>query len=152
MRSVFPLLFFILIALSFTNCKSNQNLQSSEKFENSLREQIDFHVKSLNEGNSAGLEKVYSEKYEGLSPITTFESKQELIKKIVKSHQKQQIKIEYKIIELSVSVSMAYALLEWKAISNFGQQDQDELYSKKHLQIWIKSGKEWQLQRSLFYN
>lgn len=152
MRFIFPVSFFLLIVFSFLSCKSNQTLNNSQKYENSLRQQIAFHVKSWNEGNIAGLEKVYAENYEGLSPISKFENKQELINKIVESQKKQQLYIEYEIFELSATASMAYALLNWRAISNFGQQNQDQLYSKKHLQIWIKTGKEWQLKRSLFYN
>ena len=46
---------------------------------------------------------------------------------------------------------MAYALLDCKAIANFGTIEQEELYHKKHFQIWVKSKDNWQLSRSIFY-
>jgi ketosteroid isomerase-like protein len=142
----------LLFLISFSNCKSTQRLKSNQQPEKNLRGQILFHVKSLNEGDVKGLEKIYSENYEGISPVTKFESKKELISKLVESQRKQNLKIEIEIIEVFVKTDMAYAVLDWKAISNFGKPNQDELYHKKHLQIWELNGKNWQLKRSLFYN
>ena len=142
----------LLFLFFFTNCKSNQSLKHNEQLEKSLREQIIFHVKSLNEGNEDGLEKVYSENYEGLFPVTKFESKAELISKLVESQAQQQLLIEFEIIEISASASMAYAILDWIVFEKAGSPQKELLYNKKHLQIWELKDKNWQLKRSLFYN
>ena len=152
MRSLFPVYFFILLSISFTNCHSSQKLLSSQQLEESLLEQIDFHVKCLNDKNAKGLEKVYAENYEGFSPITKFESKEDLIDILVKNQSQQSIHIEFEIIEISVSTSMAYALLDWKVIEKANTPQEKLLYNKKHLQIWELNSNNWQLKRSLFYN
>ena len=144
---------FLSVSMMFLiSCSSTKGLKTEEQLNKSLREQIYYHVKSMNDGNKEGLEKVYSEDYEGIFPVSKFKSKEELITQLIENQQIQKIKIEIEIIELSAKSGMGYAVLNWKAISNFGTPNQDLLYNKKHLQIWIENDNNWQLTRSLFYN
>ena len=117
-----------------------------------MKERIQLHVKSLNEGNKTALQSIYSVDYEGIFPVSKFESKEDLVSQLIVNQQNQSLKIEFEIIEIVPQKGMAYAILDWKAVTNFGKPDQDELYHKKHLEIWIKTKGDWQLSRSLFYN
>ncbi len=144
-------LFFIFL-ISFCSCKSVSQAIKSEENTFQLREQIVFLVKSLNEGNEQGLKTVYADDYEGINPVTKFESKQTLVSQLVENQKKQQLKIEMEIIEIDAKSEMGFAVLKWKTISGFRTSKQQTLYQKKHLQIWIKKGEDWQLKRSLFYN
>ena len=144
--------FLLLIFLSQVNCKSINQLQNSKEHINNLRNKIEFHVKCLNDGNTKGLESVYAFDYEGLSPVTKFENKQELINILVENQREQQLKIKIKIIEISAKSTLAYAILDWKAFINVDSSKQQLLYAKKHLQIWELIDNEWQIKRSLFYN
>ncbi len=152
MKPIFLFSFSIFLLFSISNCNSTHNLKKSEQLEQSLRKQIIFHVISLNEGNKEGLEKVYAEGYEGIFPVSKFESKEDLISQLVENQKKQGIKVEIEILEVSAKSDMAYAVLDWTAISNFGTANQSELYHTKHLQIWVRVDNNWQLTRSLFYN
>ena len=152
MKPIFLFSFSITLLFSISNCNSTRSLKKNEQLEQNLRKQIIFHVKSLNEGNKEGLEKIYAEGYEGIFPVTKFESKAALIIQLIENQKNQKINIEFEILEISAKTDMAYAVLDWKAISNFGTANQVELYHKKHLQIWVLNGKIWQLKRSLFYN
>ena len=144
--------FLLLIFLSITNCKSVSGLKNSNQQLNNLRNQIELHVKYLNDGNAQGLESVYTADFEGLSPITKFKNKQELVHILVKNQKEQQLKVEFEIIEIFVKSKLAYAVLDWKAFTNANTIDQQLLYNKKHFQVWELINKEWQLKRSLFYN
>ena len=152
MKNFFLFTFFILSVFHFTNCKSSQSVKSSEQLVKSLHQQIKFHVKSLNRADQEGLEKVYTEDYEGIFPVSKFESKTELIRQLVENQKNQEIKIEIEILEVSAKSDMAFVVLDWKAIANFGTPTQNELYHKNHLQIWVLNNNNWQLKRSLFYN
>ncbi len=141
-----------VIALFFVNCKSLDRFQNSEQNINILKNKIELLAKYQNDGNREGLESVYSADYEGLFPITKFSSKKELINILVENQRKQQLKIEYEMIEISTSATLAYALLDWKVFEKTGTSEEQLLYNKKHLQIWELIEKDWHLKRSLFYN
>lgn len=143
-------LFLILIGL--TNCKSADPTQTSKQERINLQNQIESHVKFLNTGNAEKLELIYADDYEGISPVTRFDSKQELVALLVENQQMQNITIEIEIIEMYTSNEMAYAVLDWKAVTDAGKPGEQLLYTKKHLQIWEKNKKDWQLKRSLFFN
>jgi hypothetical protein len=144
--------FLLTISLFLVNCKSLDRFRNSEQNINYLKNKIESQVKYLNDGNMEGLKSVYAADYEGLSPITKFSSKQKLIDILVENQRKQQLKIEYEIIEISTSATMAYALLDWKVFKKEDTSEAQLLYHKKHFQIWELVNKNWQLKRSLFYN
>ena len=145
-------IFLLAIFLFLVNCKSLDRFQNSEQDINQLKNKIESHVKYLNNGNMEGLESIYAADYEGLFPVTKFSSKQELINILIESQRKQQLKIEYEMIEISTSATMAYVLLDWKVFEKVGTSEEQLLYNKKHLQIWELTDKNWLLKRSLFYN
>ena len=140
---------FVLL-LSFSNCNSSKPLKSNQS-NNKFEATILLLIESMNSSDRKGLEKVYAENYEGIFPIVKFENKSDLIDQLISNQKKQKLKIEFEILEISAKKEMAYALLDWKAIANFGTIEQEELYHKKHFQIWVKSKDNWQLSRSIFY-
>ena len=145
-------IFLLLGLIAFGNCKSPEQMHRQKKDMIQLQSQIEFHVKCLNDGNKEGLSSIYSDHYEGISPVTKFSNKSELISQLIDNQKKQNITIEIEIIEIIPSKEMAFAVLDWKAITNAGTANEQLLYDKKHLQIWERVKKDWQLKRSLFYN
>jgi len=133
-------------------CKSTSSLQNSAQDQSDLKNRIELHVKGLNESDEKLLKSIYAADYEGLSPVTRFGSKQELITKLIENQRKLNIRIDMEIIEISTTAYMAFAVLKWKAFTNTNSPQEQFLYEKMHLQIWVKNKGQWQLKRSLFYN
>ncbi len=142
----------LLFIFVLTNCKSVDPLQKSKHDRIQLQNLVESHVKFLNTGNAKGLESIYADDYEGISPVTKFESKEQLISQLIENQQKQNITIQIEIIEIYTSNEMAFVVLDWKALTNAGKPAEQLLFTKKHLQIWEKGKNNWLLKRSLFYN
>lgn len=152
LKNLFYNLFLFSISLLSLNCKSTSSLQNTAQDQSDLKNRIELHVKSLNESDEKLLKSIYAADYEGLSPVTKFDSKQDLIAKLVENQRKLNIRIDMEIIEISTTAHMAFTVLKWKAFTNADSPQEQFLYEKVHLQIWEKNKGQWQLKRSLFYN
>ena len=145
-RYKFYLIHLLLAILMITASSCHRTQLAQKDTETSVRSTINAYIKALNDEDIKILEHLYAESFKSYSPIYENPKKQ-LLADIQAGFEKQDHKIQAKIIEITSGPTLATAHLQWMIVG----ETKEVIFAQNLLQIWQKNKNTWKLKRILFY-
>jgi len=137
-------LYLLILIVFLAGCSSSRSASSNS--EASVRTTINTFINAMNNEDIKTLEFLYSDEFLSYEPNFKPPKKQ-LLNSIQKGFNQQNYHIEAKILEIIGGSTAASAHLNWKIIG----EDQEVIFAKDLLQIWVKEKEGWKLSRILFF-
>ena len=137
-------MYLIILSVLVVGCSSTRLARSNS--EAIIKSTISSLISAMNNEDINTLEMLYSDDFLSYEPNVKLPKKQ-LLNSIQKGFDQQNYHIEAKIIEIIGGSSVASAHLTWKIIG----EEQEVIYAKDLLQIWVKEKDGWKLSRILFF-
>ena len=137
-------MYIIILSVLVGGCSGARLAKSNSKAV--IKSAISSFIRAMNNEDIKTLEILYSDDFLSYEPNFKLPKKQ-LLNSIQKGFDQQNYQIEAKIMEIIGGSTVGSAHIKWKIIG----EDQEVIFAKDLLQIWVKEKDGWKLSRILFF-